>query len=591
MKNRFSFQLYISYLILIVISLIAVTLYASKSLRTFYIEKTKSDLYSRAVIFESQLKDNFNDRSKIDTLCKRIGKLSYTRFTVILPSGVVIGDSDSDVSSMENHLNRPEVKEALSGSEGISIRFSTTIQQEMIYVACPVKEGNNIIAIIRTSISLGAINKKLSEIYIRIIMAGVIIIIFATILSGIVSTKLTYPLKEIKNWSTHLALGEFQYEFPVKLCKSEEINSLFDSMRKMALKLDEQFKTIICRKNEFEAVLASMVEGVLAIDTNERIININNSALKLFNINHEEIRGKFIQEVIRNSKLYEFIRQTLTSEELQETEIILTAESETYLKIRGSVLYDSQHNNIGALIVINDITRIKKLENIRREFVANVSHELKTPITTIKGFTETLLEGAVDNPKELKHFLTIIDRDTERMVAIIDDLLVLSRLEEEAEKSDVKLEKHNIKFVINDAIESCREKADEKDISIVFNPAKEEISANLNPLLFKQAIFNLIDNAIKYSDNKSQVTIDITQSDLELIVRVSDTGWGIEEKHLSRIFERFYRVEKSRDRKLGGTGLGLAIVKHIVLVHNGRITVESIPGKGSSFQIYLPKTV
>ncbi|MDQ7785885.1 MAG: ATP-binding protein, partial [Desulfomonilaceae bacterium] len=277
----------------------------------------------------------------------------------------------------------------------------------------------------------------------------------------------------------------------------------------------------------------------------------------------------------------------LASEEPTERDIVIVGDSDVYLQAHGTRLIDAQGTSIGALIVLNDVTRLKTLETIRRDFVANVSHELKTPITSIKGFLETLEEGAINDPEHAGQFLKIIIRHTDRLSAIIEDLLSLSRIERDAEKGEIALEKTPIRDVFDSVKRAVRSRAKHHDITLEYE-ADESAVARINPTLLEQAVVNLVDNALKYSEPNSTVWIVSERRNSEVLIRVKDEGCGIPREHLARIFERFYRVDKARSRKVGGTGLGLAIVKHIANAHGGRVEVESSPGKGSTFSIRLP---
>jgi two-component system phosphate regulon sensor histidine kinase PhoR len=261
---------------------------------------------------------------------------------------------------------------------------------------------------------------------------------------------------------------------------------------------------------------------------------------------------------------------------------------ERFLQAHGTILHDAEDRGIGALVVLNDVTRIRKLESVRREFVANVAHEIRTPVTSIKGFVETLLDGALENPKNAEHFLNIIGRQAERLNAIIEDLLSLSRIEQETESAEIALKEGRIIDVLQAAVQLCEKKAAGKKIAVRL-ACEEDVSAKINPPLLEQALVNLIDNAINYSGRGSPVHVEAARGDTEIIIGVRDQGCGIAKQHLPRLFERFYRVDKARSRKLGGTGLGLAIVKHITQAHGGNVTVESTPGEGSTFRIHLPK--
>ena len=272
-----------------------------------------------------------------------------------------------------------------------------------------------------------------------------------------------------------------------------------------------------------------------------------------------------------------------------EKEITLFPGDEKYVSGHGTKLVYGDGRQIGALIVLNDITRLKKLENIRRDFVANVSHEIKTPITAIKGFVETLRDGGVADEEDRQRFLGIISNHVNRLEAVINDLLKLSRIEKDSESDDIEFDNEKIINVLRTAIEICSPTADAKDIKIKLE-CDESIEAKINSSLLEQAIVNLLDNAVKYSDNGKQILIKGLTRDNNVEIQVADEGKGIEKEHLPRLFERFYRVDKARSRKLGGTGLGLAIVKHITQAHAGIISVESTPGKGSTFKMILPRS-
>jgi len=355
----------------------------------------------------------------------------------------------------------------------------------------------------------------------------------------------------------------------------------------MAVELRDRIETVIRQRNEIEAMLSSMVEGVIALDMEERLISINQAAGRMLGIQLRDMQGRSIQEVVRSTKLYQFVNDTLSSSEPGERDIPMASDGELIVNCHGTLLRDAAGKQIGALIVFNDVTRLRRLENIRREFVANVSHELKTPITAIKGFVETLRDGAVKNPRDADRFLAIIDKHVARLEAIVEDLLSLSRIEQGAEMGEIQKIDTRISEILRTAVQVCHIRADAKQIRIEIS-CPEEIRAKVDPPLIEQAVVNLLDNAIKYSEEGKGVQVDASQGDHEIIVSVRDQGCGIEKKHLGRLFERFYRVDKARSRQVGGTGLGLAITKHIVQAHAGRLTVESTPGKGSVFSIHLP---
>jgi two-component system, OmpR family, phosphate regulon sensor histidine kinase PhoR len=587
-KKRLIWYLYPSYLIIILLSIIAVSWFASIETRKYFLENAEADLKARATIFEKQITAFLNpiERDKIDILCKEAGKASSTRITVILPSGEVIGDSDSDPKTMDNHADRIEFKEASVGDSGMSVRTSRTIGKNFMYVGIPLRNGDALLAVVRTSITVDIIDTTIHGIQKKIIFGAFIIVILGAFISLFVSRRISRPIEKLKEEAEYYLNGDFNYRAPES--GIEEIGSLNESMRDMAQQLHARIKTITQQRTEIEAILSSMIEGVIAVDADERIIIMNNAASRIFGCDPSAVQGRSIQESVRNSQLQEFISQTLAGQKPVEKEIKISADDERYLLGHGTLIRDIEGKSTGALFVMNDVTKLRKLENIRKDFVANVSHEIKTPITAIKGFVEVLKDDRDKDEQDVKRFLEIIAKHVNRLEAIIDDLLKLSRIEKDAETEGIQLTESGIKDVLESAIQICKPLADSKGIEIDFS-CDEGLTAGINPPLLEQAVVNLLDNAIKYSDEKKPVILQALRDGEEVLIQVTDNGRGIEQEHLPRIFERFYRVDKARSRRLGGTGLGLAIVKHIIQAHGGHISVMSAPGKGSAFTIHLPK--
>jgi two-component system, OmpR family, phosphate regulon sensor histidine kinase PhoR len=586
-KKRLLWQLYPSYVLITLISLVAVTLYATSSFREFYLDRTAGDLRARANLLEKQILQFLGsmDTNVVDALCKELGDPSTTRITVVLPSGTVIGDSDDDPEKMDNHALRPEILQAKKGNVGKSIRFSTTLQQRMMYVAVPLINDKRIVAVIRTSLPVTAIDQKLKSIEAKIAFGGLLIALAAAGISLYVSRRISRPIEKMKEGAQYFARGDLSHRLPET--DLEEIGSLADALNRMAAQLDDRIKTIINQRNELEAILSSMEEGVIAFDMDERIISINQAAARIFENIPKHMLNRSIQEVIRHVELQQFVTQALSSTNNLEGDITLHHEGERIIYLHSTSLRDSSEDQIGVLIVINDVTQVRRLENMRRDFAANVSHEIKTPLTAIKGFVETLRHGSVKNPEEIERFLRIIEKHVNRLTAILEDLISLSRIEQDDEKKAIKLRKSPIKNVLQAAIGNCRDKADLKNITFD-HVCEENILAMIDPPLLEQAIVNLLDNAVKYSNEGGSVHVSAFQKHDSIIISVQDHGIGITKEHLPRLFERFYRADKARSRKLGGTGLGLAIVKHITQAHGGYATVESIPGKGSTFSLHLP---
>jgi two-component system phosphate regulon sensor histidine kinase PhoR len=586
-RKKLVWRLFPSYLLITLLSLIAVSWYATSSLKKFYIEQTATDLKARAHLLEQQIGQYLEpiNPEKVDAFCKDTGKLASNRITVILPSGVVIGDTREEPRHMDNHATRPEIALALKGEIGKSIRRSATLQQRMMYVAIPLRKNNQIMAVVRTSLPVTAIFHELTDIRIKIGIGGLLIAIIAAAISLVISRQYSRPVEELKQGADRFARGELDHRLMPP--DSEELAALADAMNQMAWQLDNRIKTIDNQRNELETVLSSMVESLLAVDGRERIISLNLAAARWFGIDIQKVQGRSVQEIIRDLALQKFVTNALQNQERMESDITVFHNGERVLNVKSSPLLDTNRKRKGTLIIFNDVTQLRRLENLRRDFVANVSHEIKTPLTAIKGFVETLHQGSVDNPEETARFLGIVRKHVDRLNSIITDLLSLSRIEQEDEARAIKFEVRHIREVFTTAMQICRSKAEQKQIEIN-QSCPDELQAKFDPSLLEQAVVNLLDNAIKYSDSGSMVSLEAVRYDGSVRISIKDQGIGIAKKHLPRLFERFYRVDKARSRKLGGTGLGLAIVKHIAQAHGGRITVKSKLGEGSTFTLELP---
>jgi two-component system, OmpR family, phosphate regulon sensor histidine kinase PhoR len=598
--KKLIWQLYLSYVLIMGLPIVIVTWYASHSFNKFYVTQTMEDLTSRAWLIGSQVGEHISRSSSntIDSLCKSLSKKVTTRFTVISPTGKVLGDSEKNPDSMENHANRAEVIAAISGKVGVSDRYSYTLLEDMMYTAVPVYVSGKIAAVVRTALPQTSIKAAISRLRARVIWVLIATALLAALVSFLVSRKISLPIKAMKHGAQRFASGDFS----VKLSPSgyEETDQLSAALNEMADNLSGLIAQITRQRNQLNAIMSSMIEAVVAIDANERIITVNRAAAALFGIDQRIAEGKWFGEALRNIEIHDFFIKALTTDKPVEGEITLLSpsagpsdDSARFLQLQGSPLRDSSLTSIGALVVVNDITRLKKLENVRKDFVANVSHELRTPLTSIKGFVETLQAGAMNNPEQARRFLGILANQVDRLNTIVEDLLSLSRIEQDTEKNALDLSEGRLDAVLQAAIEACASKALLKNITIK-SACDPEITVRMERTLLEQALVNLIDNAINYSDSGKRIWVNAAQTKdpgggrEEAVISVKDEGMGIARHHLDRLFERFYRVDKARSRKLGGTGLGLSIVKHIALAHGGRVDVESELGNGSTFFIYLP---
>lgn len=588
MKRRLLWQIFPAFLVITVLGLFLIFWNVSGLMKGFYYQEKRVQLETLGNLSIPSFPPLLDhaEYDAIQTLCQQMGKRTGIRFTVIDPQGKVLGDSQEQPRVMVNHFDRPEFQIALKGQVGSDIRPSETLQQEMMYVAIPIFKGDAIVAVLRTSVAMTQLQATLHSVFMEVLRYGLIIALVLAVLSLALSWKISRPLELMRLGAERFARGDLTHRLAVP--SSREIAGLAASMNKMAAQLDERIRTIVAQRNEQQAVLSSMIEGVIAVSANGKVMSLNNAAAAMLQETIEDAEGRTVEEVVRNTELQQFIQHALDSAEPVEGQIALHEHSrlEQYLQVHGTLLADDQGRKIGALIVMNDVTHIRRLEQVRRDFVANVSHELKTPVTSIKGFIETLLDGAMENPEDSRRFLQIIARQTDRLNSIIDDLLILSRVEQQGEQK-VATERVELRGVLTAAVGLCELKASQKDMSIHID-CDETLTVDANASLLEQAVVNLVDNAIKYSDAGGDVRIEALRGDHEVLIGVHDHGCGIAKEHLPRLFERFYRVDKARSRTLGGTGLGLAIVKHIAQSHKGRVSVNSTVGKGSTFTLHLP---
>ena len=597
-RPRLFWRIYATYLLVVVLCTAAVGFYAVRSAHGFYIDHTEHELLARAQLVRAAVNTRLatDSAAQLEQFVTQLGRESGTRITLISAGspgtavGAVLADSDvSDPDAMDNHAQRPEVAVALRGGVGLIIRRSATLKEGMMYVAIPVKNAGAETAVVRTAVPLVAVNDALDSLYTRIAVSALVVAALAALIGLFVTSRISRQMTEIRAGAERLAAGDFSHKIFVP--RTLEFAVVAESLNHMAEELSEQVGTLTRERNEREAVLTSMVEGVIAVDPDERVIAVNEAAAKLLDVDPSAAEGKSIQEVVRNPDLQRVVEAALEGHEPVEADITIRVGAEDRsLQANGTLLRRSAEGDAaGAVVVLNDVTRLKRLEAVRRDFVANVSHELKTPVTSIKGFAETLDDGASEDPAAAHRFVRIIAGQADRLNSIIGDLLALSSLEQNQEGRGLSTEEADVSDVIAAAVEVCESKAQAKDIRVEVTTG-DRVLAPVNPPLLEQAVINLIDNAVKYSPGGSTVRVTLESDDDDLVIAVRDEGPGIPREHVVRLFERFYRVDKARSRDLGGTGLGLAIVKHIAQAHGGRVTVDSAVGAGSTFRIYLPLT-
>ncbi len=580
-------KLFPSYLIVTLCVLAAAVWFMAHATEDFFDEQTEAGLTRQGRMIERDVaaRLQIGDHAGLDALCKERGKASATRLTVIVADGRVVADSDEDPAAMENHKDRREIAEAFAGRPGQAIRYSTTLHRDMMYVTLPLVRGGAVEGVLRLSVPLVLVTDALRPFLAHLCWGAVLIAGIAALVSFWIAHRIAAPLEALREGAERFAQGDLSSRLPHS--GITEIERVGAALNSMAAELDDRLRTVVAQRNELDAIVASMAEGVLAVDDAERVISMNGAAARMLGVEREAAARKAVQEVVRNPALQDTIARTLAADEPVEAEIVVHGDGERFLQAHGAVLHDAGGARVGAVIVLNDVTRIKRLESLRREFVANVSHELRTPITSIKGFVETLQAGAMRSPGEAERFLAITAAQVERLDAIIEDLLLLSRLDEAEGATTIPVQSHTVREVLEGAVQVCAAKAGEKRMGITID-CDPDLRGVFNAPLLEQAVVNLVDNAIKFSDVSTRVSIAAREDGGEVAITVQDQGCGVSKEDVPRIFERFYRVDKTRSRKLGGTGLGLAIVKHIAQVHGGRVMVDSELGKGSTFGIAVP---
>lgn len=571
----------------LLITLIISSFFTAQTIKSLNLSQIEDKLLSEAYILSEALSEDIQtaDTLHIRKILNEVSDKLHIRITVIDTQGKVLGETSYDPSQMSNHLRRPEIQTALHGEIGKEIRFSSTMNIDLLYVAQPIYKDKDIIGVLRLSTPIREIKGIMRSINSNLIIALIPGLLLSLLLVYIITKSFTRPIEEIKNAAVDITKGKLDRS--INIISNDEIGELARAIDFMADSLRDKINSIKDKNTKMEAILSSVVNGIIAVDSNENILFINPMAQQMLNITEADIVGKHMLQVIRNNKLDNIIKDIFKNKSFEETEITVNYPMEKILRLYSNVIkYPESDRIIGIIIVIQDMTEIRNLEKIRSEFVANVSHELKTPLTSIKGFVETLKAGAIEDNDTAVKFLSIIEDEANRLNRLISDILSLSELENN--KSKQKSEIIDISEKIIEITALLQNQAMQKNI--LLNTKIEEDVGKLEGDIdrFKQMIINLIDNAIKYTPEGGNIEIIAYNSENNAVIRIKDNGIGIPKEHIPRLFERFYRVDKARSRNVGGTGLGLAIVKHIVLQLGGRIEVHSEIGKGTEFILNIP---
>jgi two-component system, OmpR family, phosphate regulon sensor histidine kinase PhoR len=587
-RHNLFWKLALTFLALLLGVLIAGDFFAEHALRDEYTRTALAQLESIARLAKARPPQLSSvppaspaDRDALDQWVKELSA-SEVRITVIAADGQVLADSQSEPRTMENHAGRPEVRDALAKGEGQAARQSVTVGRELLYYAVKHNLASGAPVVLRFAVPLSSMGETLGAFRRKLWFASVIILLLAGTTSFLVSLGFSERIERLEEFSRRVAEGDFR---PLPGDGSgDALEKLGASLNRTATRLDRTIRTLTEERNLSSAILGSMVEGVAVVNGAERLLFANQSFADILDLDVPPKSGSALVEVVRQTEMIEAVRKVLSGEPRVESEIVTGTLRQHFFA--ATVASVRAGETSGAVVVLHDITELRKLERVRRDFVANVSHEFRTPLTAIQGFAETLLAGAMDDPQNRERFLEIIVEHSRRLARLTEDLLKLSKMD--ADRLELEIRRVSVSQLVESCIETARHRATEKEIAISVQPFNgvPDIAGDRRRLA--EVLQNLLDNALQYTLSRGEIFVSAEPRDGEVVFTVADTGIGIPKADQSRIFERFYRVDAARSRELGGTGLGLSIAKHIVEVHGGRIWVDSEVGRGSQFHFTVP---
>jgi two-component system, OmpR family, phosphate regulon sensor histidine kinase PhoR len=591
-------KIFFYYMLLVVLSVTVTGFFIWQLEQRFYKMEVEDKLVNAATLIDYHISQDLQKGIPVDyndTAKKYTEVLNYSseeknrdltydpRITFIAFDGTVLGESEADYRQMENHSDRKEIQEAVKGNIGRDIRFSKTMKLDLLYIAIPLKNDRVVLRIAVPLFELNRINELILNYAIFGIIAGLLL---TTLLALRFSAFITYPINQLIAVSREISKGNYSKRVEIK--GMQELLPFAETFNDMVLKLEKTVADLTDKNIKLDSIINSMLNGIVAVDVKYKVILINSIACQMFGLkNTPELLGTNIMELIRNSQINSYLKETLDGDVSRVNEVLVGSPEEKVLRVYTTPIKskDAVRPISGGIISLQDITNIKQLEQIRTEFVSNVTHELKTPLTSIRGFIETLRGGAINDPEVAERFLEIIDIEAERLYMLINDILQLSEIENK--QKDTNISVHKFKSIVNETLSILEGVAEKKNITLT-SDVDENITIAANRDRIKQMLINLIENGIKYNKENGSVHIKAVKEQGKIVIQVKDTGIGIAREHLPRIFERFYRVDKGRSRNMGGTGLGLSIVKHIVNLYNGDIKVSSELGQGTEFVIQLP---
>ena len=588
LRSRILWKIYAVFVTIILLAAIIVTSGVSRLIEQRTLSEVRQMLEVRTLLLSSLILPHLGEEAAtLQSMTKRLGDETHTRFTLIGVDGFVLADSDKDPASMDNHAQRPEILDSQHYPFGIATRFSDSLQTDMMYLVRPIRDQGKLLGYARASLPLILIQQRISDSRKAIIFGIGIVTLIALFFGFILARHFIRPLLEMTRMAEAMANGDFRQR--LKIRRQDEIGRLALAFNQMAEKSLARIETINTDRAKLNAILTAMVEGVVAVDRDEKIIHMNQAAASLLRVDSLGSLGQPIWEVTRLHDLCRVLNDARKSDgEIKKSMNISYGVREQVVEMHAVPLKNGSHEIVGAMVVLLDVSELRYLETVRRDFVTNASHELKTPITAIRAMVETMIDDSEKMPGEIRlSFLSKIANQSLRLSAIIVDLMALSRFE--LQHNEVPDSAIDLSQVVKHSVHGLLSTAERKGLVLEFIEPDGLFEIMSNDETLDQAVTNLLDNAIKYTPQGGHVTVRLYERGKEVVIEVEDTGIGIEPQDKERIFERFYRVDKARSRELGGTGLGLAIVRHIVMVHQGRIEVESRPGSGSTFRLIFPR--
>jgi two-component system phosphate regulon sensor histidine kinase PhoR len=586
-RARLFWKLGLTFLALLVGALIAVDFYSARVLRSDAIRTAGSQLASLLNIAQERMPP-VDDLAQVRSWTQWMAR-SGARVTVIDNTGRVLADSAHDPETMENHSTRPEVQQAFAAGEGQSVRLSATVDSDLVYRARRYQPPSGPPIVLRMALPLAQIDLSQKELRQRLVAASLVILALGGVVSLLFSRVFAARVERLKDFSRRVAAGDFR-PLPAENPR-DELSDLALALNNTAAQMDETIRSLGGERNRSSAILRSMVEGVAVIDAQQRLVFCNRAFSEILSLDSAGSEGHPVIEVVRNSELLGLIRRALQGEEGLQSNIAMgivqqRSFSVTAAPVKPLEASPAAEKPSGAVVVLHDVSELRRLERVRQDFVANVSHEFKTPLTAIQGFAETLLAGALEDPQNNRRFLEIMRSHAARLARLTDDLLKLARIE--AGKLEVAFQPVSVAELLESCSATTVLKASRKQISFTVKVPPGLPSVLGDPGLLHDLLQNLLDNAIQYTPEGGQIDVSATAEVREAVITVTDTGIGIPLADQERIFERFYRVDAARSREAGGTGLGLSIAKHIVEAHGGRLWVESAVGRGSKFFVAIP---